>query len=167
MKKQYSFSFDADKCLKCWACELACQQWRGIKPGTVKLRQVTEVTRGSYPNVRRVFLSLSCRHCAKPPCAAACPTGAITKRSEDGIVVVESQKCIGCRTCLEACPFGVPRYAEDGTMQKCDMCLDRLAAGQRPICAETCPTGALFWDTLPEIARRAGLKGANKIASAL
>jgi anaerobic dimethyl sulfoxide reductase subunit B len=165
MNKRYGFSFEAERCLKCWSCEVACKQWHGIKAGTVKLRRVVEVTSGTFPDVKRTFLSLSCRHCAKAPCAAACPTHAISQRIEDGIVVVDSQKCIGCRTCLDACPFGVPQYAEDGTMQKCDMCLDRLALGQKPICAETCPSQALHWGTLKELSQIATMKAANKLVS--
>jgi anaerobic dimethyl sulfoxide reductase subunit B (iron-sulfur subunit) len=150
MKKHYSFYFEADRCLKCWACEIACQQWHGIKAGTVKLRRVLEVTSGTFPNVTRTFFSLSCRHCAKAPCVAVCPNGAISQRIEDGIVVVDTQKCAGCRSCFEACPFGIPQYNEDGIMQKCDMCLDRLEQGQPPICAATCPTQALRWVTQEE-----------------
>jgi anaerobic dimethyl sulfoxide reductase subunit B (iron-sulfur subunit) len=167
MKKQYGFYFEADKCLKCWSCEVACKQWRGIKAGSIKLRRVTEVTHGTFPGVKRTFLSLSCRQCAKPPCAEACPNGAISKRSEDGIVVVNSQKCIGCRTCLEACPLGVPQYGEDGTMVKCDMCLDRLEQGQGPICVETCPSQALHWGTLEELSNLAGIKAVDRMARSL
>jgi anaerobic dimethyl sulfoxide reductase subunit B len=163
MNKRFGFSFEADRCLKCWSCEVACKQWHEIKAGSVKLRRVVEVTIGTFPDVKRTFLSLSCRHCAKAPCAAACPTHAISQRVEDGIVIVDSQKCIGCRTCLDACPFGVPQYVEDGTMRKCDMCLDRLAQGQKPICAETCPTQSLHWGTLEELSQMASIKAANKL----
>jgi anaerobic dimethyl sulfoxide reductase subunit B (iron-sulfur subunit) len=167
MKKQYGFSFQAEKCLKCWSCEVSCKQWHGTKAGSVKLRRVREVTSGSFPEVKRTFLSLSCLHCAKAPCAAACPTGAISKRIEDGIVVVDRQKCIGCRTCLDVCPFGVPQYGEDGTMVKCDMCLERLGHGQRPVCVETCPTRALQWGTVEALSNLASQRAANKIARAL
>jgi anaerobic dimethyl sulfoxide reductase subunit B (iron-sulfur subunit) len=167
MKKQYGISFEADNCLKCWSCEVACKQWHEIKAGGIKLRKVLEVTSGTFPEVKRTFLSVSCRQCARPPCAAACPTGAISKRIEDGIVVVDAQKCIGCRTCLDTCPFGVPQFAEDGTMVKCEMCLDRLEQGRRPICVETCPTRALRWGTIEELSNLAGNKAANKMARAL
>jgi len=167
LKTQYGFYFDSERCIKCKACEIACKQWHGIKAGTVKLRRVMEVTSGAFPDVKRHFFSISCRQCAKAPCITACPNGAISKRAEDGIVVVDRQKCIGCRTCLDACPFGVPQYGEDGTMQKCDMCLDRLEQGQKPICAETCPTGALHWGTVEELSESATLKAANKIAATL
>ncbi len=141
----YRFSFDPERCLKCYACEIACQQWHGIKAGTFKLRKIAEITEGTFPDVKRTFLNLSCRHCKKAPCASACPTGAIIQREADGIVTVDREKCNGCQACFEACPYGVPQFDEKGLMHKCDMCLDRLENGQSPICAATCPTGALQW----------------------
>ena len=147
MKTQYSFSFDSARCIKCKACEVACKQWKGIKAGTIKLRRVEEVTTGVFPEVKRRFLSISCEHCAKARCIEVCPSKAIVKRP-DGIVIVERDKCTGCRACLEACPFGAPQFGEDGLMQKCDMCLDRIENSQSPICAATCPTQALRWNNI-------------------
>jgi len=164
VKKQYGFHFEADRCIKCWACEVACKQWHGIKAGTIKLRRVIEVSKGTFPNVNRTFLSLSCMHCAKAPCLAVCPAGAISKRIDDSIVVVDRSKCIGCHSCLDACPFGVPQYGEDGTMQKCDMCLERLENGQEPICVATCPTQALHWGTIEELSELASQRAAKKLA---
>jgi anaerobic dimethyl sulfoxide reductase subunit B len=149
LKTQYTFYFDSDRCIKCRACEVACQQWKGIKAGTYKLRKVEEVITGIFPEVKRRFFSYSCRHCEEAPCAATCPTQAIFKRP-DGIVICERDKCDGCRLCLEACPFDVPQFDEDGLICKCDMCLDRIENGQIPICAATCPTQALRWGTTAE-----------------
>jgi len=123
---------------------VACKQWKGIPAGTFKLRRVEEITTGIFPEVTRRFFSISCRHCAKAPCAEVCPTQAIIQRP-DGIVVVNPADCIGCKVCLEACPFGIPQFNADGIMQKCDMCLDRIENGQTPICVATCPTQALRW----------------------
>ena len=146
--KRYDFSFNTDRCIKCWACEVACQQWKSIKPGTIKLRKVTEITTGTFPAVQRKFFSETCRHCTDAPCAAACPEKAIYIREEDGIVLVDTEKCNGCRACFDACPYGIPQFNEEGKMQKCDMCLDRIQNGQEPICAATCPTLALRWRTV-------------------
>jgi anaerobic dimethyl sulfoxide reductase subunit B (iron-sulfur subunit) len=153
----YSFYFDADKCIKCKSCEAACKQWKGIRAGTVRLRRVGEVVSGVFPELKRQFYSVSCRHCAKAPCVEACPTGAITKRP-DGIVFVNHSECIGCQACLEKCPFGVPQFDDDGLMRLCDMCLDRIEKGQIPVCVAACPTRALRWGTLTEISKIAGKK---------
>jgi anaerobic dimethyl sulfoxide reductase subunit B len=147
---QYSFYFDSDKCIKCKSCEVACKQWKGIKAGTIRLRRVEEVVSGVFPDVRRQFFSISCRHCAKAPCIEACPAKAIIKR-QDGIVLVNRNECIGCQACLEKCPFGIPQFDEDGLMQKCDMCLDRIDDGRKPFCVESCPTQALSWGTPADI----------------
>ncbi len=164
MKTQYSFYFDSNRCIKCKSCEVACKQWKGIKAGTINLRRVEEVTTGVFPEVKRRFFSISCRHCAKAPCIEVCPTQAIVK-CPDGIVIVEKEKCIGCGICLEACPFGAPQFGEDGLMQKCDMCLDRIEHGQTPMCAATCPTQALRWGTLEEISEFAINKAVTNLVS--
>lgn len=152
IKKQYVFYHDPDRCIKCFACEVACKQWHGIKAGTIRLRRVEEVTTGSFPDVKRTFRSISCLHCVKPRCIEACPRGAISKREEDGIVVVDASKCDGCRACWEACPVKAPQFDEHNIMQKCDMCLERVEHSQVPVCVATCPTQALHWGTLDELA---------------
>jgi len=108
---------------------------------------------------------MACMHCGEPACVAVCPAGAITKRAEDGIVVVDQNKCIGCHYCFFACPFGVPQYGDDGTMQKCNLCLDRLAAGKEPACVATCPAGALHAGKLSDLAKIAQEKVAKKLAA--
>lgn len=154
MTKQYIILHDPARCIKCYACEVACKQWHGIKAGPVKLRRVEEKTTGNFPDVKRVFKSVSCMHCIKPRCIEACTQGAITKRAEDGIVIVDVTKCSGCRSCFEACPIQVPQFQEDGTMQKCDMCLERLEKGQEPFCITACPTRALQWGSIDQFSAR-------------
>lgn len=153
MSEQLMIYCDDERCIKCYACQVACKQWHGFKAGGVSRRNVIEHTSGTFPNVTRTFSSLSCQHCAEPACASVCPAGAISKRPEDGIVVVDSDKCIGCRYCFFACPFGVPSYDDDG-MNKCDMCLS-LGAGEDgrpdPHCVATCPTQALYFGNESEI----------------
>jgi anaerobic dimethyl sulfoxide reductase subunit B (iron-sulfur subunit) len=160
---KYTFHFDSERCLKCWACEIACRQWKGIPAGGPKLRKVIEVSSGVFPKISRQFISLTCRHCVDAPCVAACPQKAIIQRTEDGIVIVDRKKCSGCRICLEACPFEVPQFDAESLMYKCDMCLDRLEKGQKPICAATCPTGALRWGTQEEMSELAARKSADKL----
>ena len=145
MADTYAFTHDPQRCIKCFTCEIACKQWREIPPATFKLRRVFEEVAGEFPAVTRTFHSESCRHCADPPCAAACPTGAITRDEADGIVRVDAVKCDGCRACLPACPYEVPQFASDGVLQLCDLCSDRLAEGKAPMCSDSCPTGELRW----------------------
>ena len=154
MRKQFGFYLNLDRCVQCHACEVACKAHNKVEIG-IKWRHVVGMWAGHYPDLVHRTISFSCMHCGKPSCVEACPTEAITKRTENGIVVVDGDKCSGCEACAEACPFGVPQFGQDGIMQKCDMCVDRLAQGKQPPCVETCPSEALHFGTLEELSRLA------------
>jgi formate dehydrogenase iron-sulfur subunit len=107
---------------------------------------------GEYPNLDRASMPYHCMHCLEPSCASACPVGAWSKR-EDGPVVYDSSRCIGCRYCMNACPFGVPHFdwnkgiLEQPLITKCTMCAHRIDNGEEPACVQTCPTDALLFGT--------------------
>ncbi len=165
MVKQMGFYIELDRCVNCHGCEIACKRENNVDLGP-RWRRVIDIWGGEFPNVTRTFVSLACMHCAKPACMAVCPTGAISKRVEDGIVVVDRDKCIGCHYCFFACPFGIPQYGDDGTMQKCELCLGRLEQGKKPACVATCITGALHAGTMEELSKLAAEKVAQKLAGA-
>lgn len=151
----YAFTFDAKFCSGCKACQAACKDKNNL-PGGVLWRRVIEVSGGAWTNVgvgssnpvweNTVFaynLSISCNHCVHPKCAGVCPTDAYDVR-EDGIVVLDSSRCMGCGYCAWACPYGVPQYnPEAGAMTKCDFCLDQLDQGLPPACVAACPMRVL------------------------
>ena len=139
----YGFYVNTDLCIKCWTCEIACKQWHEISAGTYAMRKVHEKTEGTFPNVKRTFYSLACLQCSKPACVDKCPTAAIEKRKEDGIIVVTADKCTGCEICVDACPFGIPQMS-DKIAYICDCCLSvGVNPGDAPHCVQACPTGAL------------------------
>jgi anaerobic dimethyl sulfoxide reductase subunit B (iron-sulfur subunit) len=142
MERQHGFCFDSDRCVQCHACEVACKSWNELELG-VRWRRVAELWAGHFPEVRNKTVSLSCMHCAKPSCLEICPAKAISKRPENGIVVVDQSKCTGCRSCSAACPFHVPQYGQAGKMQKCNFCISRIEQGKQPSCVATCPGEAL------------------------
>ena len=167
MAEQYGFYVDTSRCIKYWACVVACKQWHEIEAGTVSRRNVTETVEGTFPDVKRKFESLSCMHCENPLCVANCPTGAVSKREEDGVVVVDDTVCIGCKTCEQACPFGVPQYVEvEGEgfkMDKCDTCLSIGREDDQPHCVLTCPVQALHFGPLSEMEALAAEKGGTRM----
>ena len=118
------FYFDPNRCIGCHACSISCKQFHGRDAEADDWRTVTHHEEGTYPDVAEVPVSMSCMHCHDAPCMDVCPTEAIIKRDSDGIVVVDQDKCIGCKYCGWACPFGAPTYGDDGLMSKCNMCLD-------------------------------------------
>jgi anaerobic dimethyl sulfoxide reductase subunit B (iron-sulfur subunit) len=164
MKIQYGFAINTDRCVQCHACEVACKSWNGVEPG-VRWRRVLDIWEGEFPEVRNRTVSYSCMHCAKPSCIQACPEKAISKRKQDGIVVVNRSQCVGCRTCAHACPFHVPQHGRNGVMQKCNMCLERLEQGKQPICVETCPGEALKFGTLEDLAAVFPAKPAARLSA--
>jgi DMSO reductase iron-sulfur subunit len=133
---------DLTKCIGCRSCQVACKA-ENRTPLRTDWRYVVERERGTYPNPQREFISLACNHCDEPACLKSCPVGAISKRV-DGVVLIDQDKCIGCRYCMFACPYGAPRLdTETGKVSKCTMCVHRLDAGLRPACEGTCLTGAI------------------------
>ena len=162
--EQHGFYVDTTRCIKCWACLIACKQWNGIDAGTISRRKVAETNTGSFPNVTRTFTSTSCMHCATPACLATCPADAISKREEDGVVVVDRELCIGCERCSDHCPFDVPEFSFDEEsgglrLNKCDTCLGiGRKAGEDTHCVATCPMGALHFGSLSELAELAAKK---------
>ena len=163
MSKQFGFYLKVARCVQCHACETACKMAHGVEPG-LRWRRVVQIWDGQFPAVTMKSVSISCMHCGKPACAAVCPAGAITKRAEDGIVTVDRIRCIGCHACLVACPFGAPQYGKDGTMQKCDLCVDRLEAGRPPACTATCPGEALQFGTMDALSQGIAASSARKWA---
>lgn len=134
---------DLKKCIGCRSCYVACKA-ENRTPTRTDWRCVVERETGPYPNTKREFVSLACNHCDEPACLKSCPVNAITKRAQDGVVLIDQEKCIGCRYCVFVCPYGAPRIGTaTGKVNKCTMCAHCLDAGLRPACESTCLTGAL------------------------
>ncbi|WP_026167427.1 4Fe-4S dicluster domain-containing protein [Desulfovibrio oxyclinae] len=143
MKKQYAFRVDAERCIGCFTCAMACKSYYQQVDGVI-WRQVYPLDEEIYPHRERAFLSLACNHCEDPACLNVCPVVAYTKRDEDGVVVHHQEKCIGCGNCIRSCPYGVPKYNPvEKRAEKCSFCHERLDAGLEPACIMACPTEAL------------------------
>lgn len=157
---QYGFFFDQSRCTNCHACSIACRDWNDIKGGSpVKLLRMMQWEKGTFPNLRMHVLFATCYHCEVPVCADACEHKAIFKEDKYGAVLVDPDLCEGDRNCWKACPYGAPAYEDDapGTpMQKCNMCYDKLEAGELPICVSSCPQRALDFGPLEEMIERYG-----------
>ncbi len=154
MQRQLGFFFNSDRCVQCHACEVACKSWDELEPG-IAWRKVRDVWAGTFPDVTNKTLSFACMHCAQPACIRVCKAKAISKRPENGIVVVEQEKCVHCHSCLTACPFHIPQYGQSGSMQKCNFCMEKLAQGKQPSCVATCPGEALKCGTMEDPVRTA------------
>ena len=138
---------DAASCIGCRSCVAACRLEHDL-PEEVRTVNVFQV--GPYAEGERhwtLFISVACQHCSRPHCVAACRTGAMQKRA-DGIVFSDPERCIGCRACSLACPFGVPQLnPATGKIAKCDGCMERVDKGLWPVCALKCPTGSIQFGT--------------------
>lgn len=135
---QLGFIHNNVDCIGCRACEIACKDKNGLAPGP-RFRRVQYIEGGTYPEVFAFKINMSCNHCAEPACLPSCPTGAIFKRKDNGVVDIDSTLCIGCRKCEAACPFGAPQFdPEDSVVKKCNMCIDELEAGRKPYCVAAC-----------------------------
>jgi anaerobic dimethyl sulfoxide reductase subunit B len=152
---QYVFSFDASRCCGCMACVVACQDQNDFTAGeTVAFRHVTKHEAGVHPDAHIAYLSLSCQHCGDAPCLVVCPMRAISRRPEDGAVLVDRDLCVGCHSCELVCPYGAPKFPEDGKMAKCDLCVVRREHGMTPACVRVCPVQALGCGPVEELSEK-------------
>lgn len=165
---RYVMVIDLARCVGCDACSIACKA-ENATPRGILWNRVLKYETGIYPESQLHFLPMHCMHCAEPECEKVCPTGAISKRA-DGIVVIDNNKCMGCRYCILACPYASLRtldklhtYYEGyltpfenigyrkhkiGTSEKCDFCLERVEKGMEPACVTACAAGARFFGNL-------------------
>jgi formate dehydrogenase iron-sulfur subunit len=156
--KQVGILVDVTRCTGCNECVEACAQANGLgasefmvqqSPDGLSARRWSSIVESPEGGFVRKF----CRHCLEPACVSACPVGAMYRTSE-GVVLYDSQKCMGCRYCMMACPFGIPRYEWESPaplVQKCTLCYGRLEQGELPACVETCPEGVLTFGERREL----------------
>ena len=175
---------DLDTCVGCHACATACKEWNasskvngalsdyepfGAEPSGVWFNRVRHYEVGDYPENKTINFPVCCMHCADADCVTVCPTGASYKR-EDGIVLVDQDKCMGCNLCAWACPYGARELDQvPGTMKKCTLCVDRIydkmlpPEDRQPACVLACPTHARmfgdFDDPSSEVSRVTAERG--------
>lgn len=173
---RYAMAIDTLRCFGCQTCAVACKMANNMPKGVVYSRVITQggasidAASGSYPHCTLGFLPYQCQHCEKPACLAVCPTGA-TRQRDDGIVSIDGELCIGCASCIDACPYdgvrtlldGEPEHYLDvvvgetdapghrgGTVEKCTFCANLIDRGEMPACMQLCPGRARYWGDLDD-----------------
>lgn len=165
---RYAIVMDTRRCIGCHSCTVACKTHNEL-PTDIIYNPVTTVgPEGTFPNLHMTFVPLICMHCDNPPCVDACPTNASVRR-EDGIVYVEDKKCVGCLSCIMACPYGARIHNhQTGAVNKCDFCKDRVDEGKLPHCVVTCHQKArVFGDMDDETSEVYALLKNNKAVQLL
>jgi DMSO reductase iron-sulfur subunit len=149
--KQHGFFFTADNCIGCHACEAACSE-KNDNPAHLAFRSVGYVEGGSFPDYKRMNISMACNHCDDPVCLKGCPTRAYTKHVEYGAVLQDPETCFGCGYCTWVCPYNAPQLDPvKGQVSKCNMCVDRLEVGLKPACVSACVGNALDFGVIENV----------------
>ncbi|MDR1088516.1 MAG: 4Fe-4S dicluster domain-containing protein [Coriobacteriales bacterium] len=147
---RYAMVMDQRRCIGCQSCTVACRTWNELPMDIIYNPVVTEGVLGEWPNVHRTFTPLICMHCDNPPCTICCPCKA-SQQDEDGIVWVESEKCMGCKVCVNSCPYGARDVnGHEGFVRKCTFCMDRVREGDQPYCVATCHQKARIFGDLDD-----------------
>ncbi|WP_417143290.1 4Fe-4S dicluster domain-containing protein [Raoultibacter massiliensis] len=150
------FYYDQTSCIGCLACQVACKDRNNLEPGYL-FRQVASYETGAFPAPGYYHYSASCNHCEAPACVANCPTGALQKDPDDDTTQRDTELCIGCGTCVQSCPYGVPILLEGkGKAGSCDSCKSLRDEGANPACVDACPMRALEFGDVEEIKEKHG-----------
>lgn len=163
--KRYAMVIDVRRCTGCLSCTVNCSIENQVPAGRAR----TVVAQAATPHgagVATLAVALQCNHCDNPPCVPVCPAGATYKRKEDGIVVIDYDKCVHCQSCVDACPYGARRKDESFQTppEKCNFCIDRVSAGLLPACVESCIGEArVFGDLNDDKSAIAKLVRENKV----
>lgn len=162
---QLGFMFDSSACIGCKTCQIACKNINDMPVGVI-LRRVYSYENGTWENAKLLSapsdlfaynVSVSCNHCASPACVENCPTGAMQKDPETGIVWNDHEVCIGCQTCVASCPYGAPSLnSASNLVSKCDFCKSEIEKGNDPACVAICPVRALEFGDLEELKAKYG-----------
>lgn len=146
------FDIDLDRCIGCYACVVACMDQNDIDPAEEDRFRDVSVMKPQYSLTGKLgYVSLACMHCEDAPCVIGCPTGGLQKDPDTNFTVIEPSLCVGCHSCVMACPYGAPKYGSDGKIKKCEGCVTRVENGLIPACVRVCPTKALKYDTLENL----------------
>ncbi len=167
---RYTMVIDAKKCIGCYSCVIACKMEHNLPPfpssppetepkGVSPIR-VLHVQNFQDGRFKQLFVPLNCKHCLNAPCMRECPTEAIYK--EDGITLVDREKCIGCKVCLEVCPYGIPQFDDEGVLVLCDMCIHRLKEGKKAACEHHCVANCIQVVRLDEVSNLRNVKYAKR-----
>lgn len=153
---RYCMVIDQRRCIGCHSCTAACRMWNELPDDMIYNPVLNEGVTGEWPNVHRNWLPTLCMHCEKPPCVPCCPTGA-SQQDDDGVVWIDYNKCMACKVCVNACPYGMrdqsklqPRLHQ--FIRKCTFCKDHRAAepGKMPYCVATCHQKARIFGDLDD-----------------
>lgn len=150
---QFALFFNSIKCIGCYSCEVACKQENDIPVGPrwIHLKRSERKQSTGKPDIK--YELKRCMHCGNPLCKEACPVGAIEK-TINGAVIINKDRCIGCKQCIEACPFHAPQYNEvSNLVEMCTLCNHRILSGRNPSCVENCMSKAIRFGEINEITR--------------
>jgi tetrathionate reductase subunit B len=166
-KPHYAFVIDVSRCIDCRACLVACSVENNVPMNHTRIWVQDLGVQGQFPDLKRTFIPYNCMHCENPPCTEVCVSGATYKDPETGLVLVDQEACIGCRFCVDACPYNV-RYIDEqrGVVDKCNGCVQRLEIGLQPACVATCIGSARMFGDLndPNSEAAQALKNARSVA---
>lgn len=165
MLAQLGFYINQSLCTGCKACSVACKDKNNSNVG-INFRRVSAYEDGVFdkkwsgglaPKVTAFYYSISCNHCNNPKCVTTCPTGAIVKNKESGVVTIDQEICQGTQLCIKACPYGAPQYNKQiFKSNKCNFCIDLQEKGETPVCVSTCPMRAIDFGPIDELRKKYG-----------